>query len=266
MNNSIIKSILIISFLSSYFGFSQILTIDRENGQDSVFKALKASLQFNFISDKQQKNILDINNKTEVDFFTKYNQVLIFMAQSDFAFNGSNTLEKNGNLQMRFRDNDTRVIYPEIVSQYQWNGVLGLEFRSVNGLNIRINCLEKRTSDLYLSIGSFYEVERWNSKISSYTFSMNNPIVNRSFFRLNTVTKFAFKIAKGIDFSGISYIQFPMNANFLNPRWYFDSNLNFEINKNLSFLLQYEHNLDKYRALPIDSYYYSLSLGFQVKN
>jgi len=245
--------------------FSQILTIDRENGQDSFPKKIKASIQLNFSSDKQQKNIVDFNNKTEIDYFTKKNQVLILLAQSDFAFNGSNSLEKNGNFQLRFRDNDTRLIYPEIVTQYQWNGVLGLEYRSVNGINLRINCLEKRASDLYVSIGAFYENEKWNPAISSFDFSKQINTVYRSFFRLNTVAKFAFKIAHGIDLSGVSYLQFPLTSNFLKPRWYFDSNLNFEVNKYLNFLIQYEHNYDNFRALPIDNYYYSLRLGLQLK-
>ncbi len=263
------KNLTTITFLAfilftNYF-YSQILTIDRENGQDSIFKPVKASLQFNFSSDKQQKNIIDFNNKIELDFFDKKNHVLILLTQSDFAFNGANTLERNGTIQLRLRDNDTRIIYPELVSQYQWNGVLGLEYRSVNGVNIRINCLEKKVSDLYVSVGTFYENERWNPRISSFSFSKDVVTVNRSFFRLNTVAKFAFKIAKGIDFSGVSYLQFPLNSNFGKPRWFFDSNFNFEVNKHLGFLIQYEHNYDSYRALPIDNYYYNLSLGLQLK-
>lgn len=261
-----IKLILIvICFGLPKVSVSQVLNIDRENNQDSIQKKIKASIQVNFSSDKQQKNIIDFNNKSEIDYFTKKNQVVILLAQSDFAFNGANSLEKNGNIQIRFRDNDTRLIYPEIFTQFQWNGVLGLENRSVNGINIRINCLEKRSSDLYLSIGSFYEYEKWNPSISSFDFDTNISTVYRSFFRLNTVAKFAFKIANGIDFSGVSYLQFPLTSNFLKPRWYFDSNLNFEVNKYLNFLIQYEHNYDNFRALPIDNYYYSLSLGLLLK-
>ena len=193
--------------------------------------------------------------------------MLIVLAQTELAFNGKNSLEKNGNLQIRFRDNDTRIAYPEAYVQYQWNGILGMEQRKVAGLNLRINCLEKRESDLYLSIGAFYENELWNPLTSSMNFNIDNrAIINREMLRLNTVAKFAFKIAKGIDFSGVSYIQFPLNKNFNNPRWYFDSNINFEVNKHLSFLIQYDHNLDNFRPLPIDNYYYSLSLGLSIRN
>ena len=188
-----IKLILIvICFGLPNVSVSQVLNIDRENNQDSIQKKIKASIQVNFSSDKQQKNIIDFNNKSEIDYFTKKNQVVILLAQSDFAFNGANSLEKNGHIQIRFRDNDTRLIYPEIFTQFQWNGVLGLENRSVNGINIRINCLEKRSSDLYLSIGSFYEYEKWNPSISSFDFDTN---IYRYY---NSILKFnLYKIEQG---------------------------------------------------------------------
>ena len=80
---------------------------------DSIFKTIKASFQLNFSSDKQQKSIIDFNNKIELDLFDKKNHVLILLTQSDFAYNGANTLERNGMIQIRLRDNDTRIIYPE---------------------------------------------------------------------------------------------------------------------------------------------------------
>lgn len=245
---------------------AQILTIDQQNGQDSIQKKLKVSTTFHFSSDKQKNNLIDFFNKTEIDYFTKKHHVFIFLAQADFANNGSNSLEKNGNFQLRFRDNDTRIIAPEYYIQFQWNGILGMDHRTVQGMNIRINCLEKKHSDLYVSIGAFYENEKWNPLRSSMNFTQENlNIVNRSLVRLNSTAKFAFKIAKGIDFSGVSYLQFPLNSHFKSPRWYFDSNFNFEFNKHLNFVILYEHNLDYYRPLPIDNYYYSINLGLSLK-
>jgi hypothetical protein len=41
--------------------------------------------------------------------------------------------------------------------------------------------------------------------------------------------------------------------------------LYFEFSKHLNFLLRYDFNYDEYRPLPIDTYYYSLNFGVQVK-
>jgi hypothetical protein len=66
----------------------------------------------------------------------------------------------------------------------------------------------------------------------------------------------------------ITFLQFPLNdalAHITQPRWFLDLNLNFDINKHLSMVLHYDQNIDYYRPLPIDTYFYNLNLGFQLK-
>ncbi len=253
-------------FIGLFQTFGQILNVDRENNEDSIKKKVKGILAFNFSSDKQKSNLLEFQNKNELDFFLNKDHVIIVLSQVDYSFNGAKNLENNGFLMARFRDNDTRVIYPDLFYQYQWNGVLGMQNRNVAGMNIRINCMEKKKSDLYTSIGVFYEAERWNPFLSTFSyFNDSLQIVNRNMFRLNTMLKTAFKIGKSIDFSAVSYVQFPLNKRFNSPRWFFDSNLIFESSKHLSFVIHYDHNLDFFRPLPIDTYYYNLSMGIQVK-
>jgi hypothetical protein len=250
----------------SIWTHAQVLNVDRENGQDSTKKQFLASFTGSFSSDKQKNKFVEFSNSTELDYILKNHYFFVLLNQTDVAFNGKSTIENNGFIQLRFRDNDTRLIAPDVYTQFQWNGIWGLESRSLAGLNARINCLEKKKSDLYYSIGAFYEMERWNTELSSYAYKSDNiTLVYREMLRLNTVTKFAFKIGKKIDFAGISYIQFPLNNNFLKPRWVFDSNLYFEFSKNLNFLIHYDFNYDVYRALPIDQFYYSLNFGVQVK-
>ena len=245
---------------------AQVLNVDRENGQDSTKKRFLASFTGSFSSDKQKNKFVEFSNSTELDYILKNHYFFVLLNQTDIAFNGKSTIENNGFVQLRFRDNDTRLIAPDAYTQFQWNGIWGLESRSLAGLNARINCLEKKKSDLYFSIGAFYEMERWNTQLTSYAYNTDGVnFVYREMLRLNTVTKFAFKIGKKIDFAGISYIQFPLNNNFLKPRWVFDSNLYFEFSKNLNFLIHYDFNYDDYRPLPIDQFYYSLNFGVQVK-
>ena len=252
--------------LFAVYAHGQVLNIDRENGLDSIKKKFRCSMNFSFSSDKQRKNIIDFANTSEMDLFVKKDRVLLLLSQSEFVFNGPAVIENNGFFQLRFRDHDTRKIYPDLFAQYQWNGVQGMEHRALGGVNARIRWMEKKKSDLYTSLGLFYEAEKWNPFISAYSFFSDSlSIVNRNLFRFNTSAKFAFKIAKSIDLSGSTFVQFPLNSFYLQPRWFFDSNLNFEVNKVLTFIIHYDHNLDYYRPLPIDSYYYNLSIGMQLK-
>ena len=246
---------------------AQILNIDREGLTDTLPKKIKAYFEFNFSSDKQKKNLLNFKNSSEINFFLPKKYVCIFLANTDIALNGMTVNQNNGYFQLRIRDNDNRKVAPDAFIQYQWNGIQGLSDRSLGGINARFKFLEKHKSDLYIGLGMFYEVENWNPFTSSYAYNnlSNQQQVHREMFRFNTTTKFAIKITKNIDFSGISYLQFPINSNFSKPRWFFDSKLIFVASKNISFILRYDHNLDYYRALPISSYYYSLSTGIQLK-
>ena len=150
--------------------------------------------------------------------------------------------------------------------QYQWNGVQGMERRSLAGINARMRLLEKRKSDLYTGIGIFYESEKWNPFLNAYAFATDSlEIVNRNLLRLNLTAKFALKITKDIDFVGATFLQFPLNNYFTSPRWFFDSNLFLTVNKHLEFTIHYDHNLDSYRPLPIENYYYSVSTGINIK-
>lgn len=256
-----------VSLLLLYFSVnSQVLNIDREGSEDTIPKKIKAYFGFSFSSDKQKKNLLDFNNTSEINYFFSKNYVGLFLAKTDLALNGKTINENNGYFQFRIRDNDTRKVAPDVFIQYQWNGILGLNDRSLGGLNARFKFLENRKSDLYIGLGAFYEVENWNPFISAYAYSNSNvqSKVHREMFRLNMMAKFALKISKNIDFAGISYLQSPLNSNFSKPRWFFDSNLNFIVNKHISFNIHYDHNLDLYRALPIENYYYSLTTGIQI--
>lgn len=267
MISNLFHTILLLFFFK--IGAAQVLNIDRENGQDTIPRKFGASVGLDFASDKQQNDFVELSSSTEFDFFLKNNNLLILFGQVDMAFNGENVIENNGYFMARFRDKDTRRIYPDVFTQYQWNGVLGMQSRALGGVNARIKLFEREDIDGYSSVGLFYEDEIWNTELGSYAFDTldGNKRVDRKLFRLNTHAKLAFEISEKIDFAMSHYVQFPMNESFSNmdkPRWFMDSDIFFEVSKNISFNIHYDHTIDYYRALPIDLYYYNLNVGIQV--
>jgi hypothetical protein len=261
------KTFLVILFINAFLALnSQVLNIDREIGNDTTFKGIRASFNFNFANDKQKRNLLDFTNSSELDLFLKNNYLFIFLSKTELSLNGIQVLENNGFFQLRFRDNDSRKAAADVFTQYQWNGIQGMEHRAIFGSNLRLRWLEKKQSDLYTSIGVFYEYEKWNPFLGAYAFEKDSlSIIYRNLVRLNTSAKFAFKITKNIDFAGTTYVQFPLNTYFTSPRCFFDSNLFFTVNKYLGFVIHYDFNFDTYRPLPIDNYYYSFSTGVNLK-
>jgi hypothetical protein len=264
-------------FLSLYFlvislsnTIGQVLNIDRENGQDTSTKRNFFSVNFGFNLDKQKRNLLEFSSQLENDFFLKKKDLVwISLAHTDAAVNGSTILENNGYFQMRLRDNDKRLVYPDYFIQYQWNGVWGLQNRALAGCNARFRFWESRKDDLYAGIGLFYEYEKWNPAISGFGFSQDSlQIVYRNIPRFNLTAKTAVQLKEGIDLSASSFVQFPLNDrfnHFFNPRWFIDLNLFMSVTKHLSIQIHYDHNFDAYRPLPIDNWYYNFNVGFQLK-
>ena len=130
-----------------------------------------------------------------------------------------------------------------------------------------LNFGKKKQSDLYVSSGAFFEYESWSPSLSSFNFDSYIVNVIRKIVRWNNAMKMALKISDNIDFATNNYVQFPMNddfKHFLKPRWAMNASIFFKINKHINFSCNYEHNMDFYRALPIDYYYYSLNFRVQV--
>ncbi len=64
---------------------AQVLNIDRENGEDSLRKKIKASFTANFSNDKQRNNFIQFINTSELEWFFKNNYFLLLLNNSDFA-------------------------------------------------------------------------------------------------------------------------------------------------------------------------------------
>lgn len=267
MKNNLLSivTIFIVVFCSSNL-HSQVLNVDREGLDNEPKKSLMFISDFSFSSDKNKDDLFDIQSKTEITNFFKNNYLLIGMFNYDLTKNGSDVLQNEGYAQVRFRDNDTRVISNESYIQYQWNETLGMDFRKLLGSNIRIKVAEKSSYDIYTGTGIFYEMEEWNyGGVRDIDLELFPDHVHQNLFRLNHYWKGAYKINENIDISGVSYFQFPMNNDLLNLRWYLDVNTNVKMTKNSSFLIHYDYTFDNYRVVPIAKYFYSLNFGIRLK-
>ena len=135
---------------------AQVLSVDRENGQDSVQKKVAFTWTSGVALDKQKNNILEIESAEELDVFFKNNQVLILLGNTALQTNGSSILENNGYFMLRLLDNDKNRVSPDYYAQLQWNGILGMQNRTLAGVNARFKFWENKESDLYLASGAFF--------------------------------------------------------------------------------------------------------------
>jgi hypothetical protein len=259
------KKTLFLIFILPTVLYAQVLVIDREFSVDSLSKNYILSGTFSFNSDKQKNNMTEFNSNFEYDRIFSNNYVFISSIKNDLTSNGANFIQNEGSTQLLYRDNDKRKFSPEIFLQYQWNGAWGMENRFLQGVNLRERWLEKSGFDFITATGIFREVERWNwNGVSENLIPTDAAVIEKDLFRFNTYIKSGIQIAKNIDFSAITFLQFPLNEDFVKPRWFWDCNLNFYMSRNLNFQIHYDHMYDTNRVVPISNYYYSISTGIQI--
>ncbi|MFM1893638.1 MAG: hypothetical protein RIQ90_804 [Bacteroidota bacterium] len=245
---------------------AQILTVESELYRDTTSgKKIGATLSLAFSNSKQRKNLLDFSSRGEFDVYFKNRYALIFLGRTDATYNGKTVLQNNGYLQIRYRDQDSRKFSLEPSLQAQWNGIQGMEYRFLTSLNLRMRWLTRPKANLYTGLGTFYEMERWNPLLGGYAFAMgDSSIILRNMFRLNLTSKYTLQLGTFVTWTGMTYVQFPINQHFNTPRWVFDTQFLFKLNKHLSFTINYNHNLDFFRPLPIDPYFYATSSGIRI--
>ena len=245
--------------------YSQILNIDREIGSDTVNKKWEGVSGISVSTDKQKRNLIDINSNFELNYNTKSHRVLFGILRNDAVFNGKNTIQNEGMFHVRFRDKDYRKYSIEEYIQYQWNGAWGMDYRYLGGLNFRVRWIEKKNFDFYTGIGLFKEWEKWNwngVKENLLPTILDNKL--RSVYRLNNYVKLSAKLNKSIDFTTTSFLQFPLEGAFWKPRWYLEANFYVNTSKHTNFVFHWDHIVDDNKLVPIESFYYGFSTGLQI--
>ena len=243
----------------------QVLNIDRELVSDTLPKNHIFSATFGFSSDKQKNNVSFFKSNLEYDRMFKNKHVFISSFKSDLTSKAGNLIQNAGIIQVRYRDNDFRKFRPEIFLQYQWNEAWGMESRLLQGINLREKWIKKNGFDFITAVGIFREQETWSwVGVNESLVPLNAGLIKKDLFRFNTYVKSAFQISQNIDFSAISFVQFPLTNDFAKPRWLWDCNLYFNLSKHVNFQVHYDHIFDANTIVPISEYYYSVSTGLQI--
>jgi hypothetical protein len=270
MNISVIVrlTMLLIGFYSPNIISAQILNVDREV-TDSMNKRWYILLTGSFAKDKQKNNIQDMSLYTESVYKLKNGMALTYVGQIDATLSAKELIQNEGYFHIKWRDLDNRTNSIELFSQYQWNGAWGLQNRSLFGLNFRERILEKNGYDLYFGIGTFYQSEIWNyNGVSDLSKIPMNPvnIIDKQ-LRINSYIKGAIKITPKCDFVCQTYLQADAMKLMTNPkyRWYWSSELVYNINDNWMFGINYDHTINKKNPVPIDTYYYGYQANLSLK-
>ena len=246
--------------------YAQVINADRNVVSDSLHpKRPKGLLGISASADKQKKNLVDVSSSADFSFFLPAKHVAVLLMRNDLTTNGSDIIQNSGMFHLRFRDNDSRTIYPEAFFQFQWNGVLGMEGRTLMGGNARWKVIHENEHDLFIGLGLMSENESWNfNGVPQDRIPITKPeriTVHR--LRLNHYIKWAWKLSSKTDFVLFNFLQAPSSA-VLYPRLASNASVNFNPTSLLGFSIVFDSMYDTRPVVPIDKYYYSLKASINL--
>jgi hypothetical protein len=246
--------------------YAQVINADRNVVSDSLHPHRpKGLLGISASADKQKKNLVDVSTSADFSFFLPAKHVAVLLMRNDLTTNGSDIIQNSGMFHLRFRDNDSRIIYPEAFFQFQWNGVLGMEGRTLMGGNARWKVIHENEHDLFIGLGLMSENESWNfNGVPQDRIPTTKPArVTVHRLRLNHYIKWAWKLSSKTDFVLFNFLQAP-SSSVLHPRLASNASVNFNPTSLLGFSIVFDSMYDTRPVVPIDKYYYSLKASINL--
>jgi hypothetical protein len=262
----VIRLLLLFSFWPPILQ-AQVLNIDRENKDDSIFRRWDIAIGLSLSSDKQKSNLLESSSNVETILNLRSKYFVASVLKNELSYNGPTEIQNEGLVHFRFRDRDTRASSCEVYLQSLWNGQWGLAYRNSINAGYRKRLLERKGYDFYMSLGVLLESERWNW--NGVSPALLPPVIKDVFstqWRINHQTKFSYRASEWVDFSLISYLQPSVTPSKMIPRWVVDANTYIKAGEKINVVLHWDHILDKNVIVPIDKFFYGFSVGVQHSN
>ena len=260
-----------IRFLLFYFIFSlftlwqvpiyaQILNAERYSSTDTAIDkkvdfTFGASLSF----DKQTKNLADVNFNSELSrYLIKNKYILIGLFNADLTTNGHEIIQNAGFVHFRLRDNNQRKLFPEVFTQYQWNGNLGLLSRFLYGSNVRWLLVQNPESIFSVGYGLFEERENWSysKEVLKNGMLVKEDVISQfNRIKSNHYIKYVYNIDSKISFSNSVFYQARFQSYTLG-RITADTKFIVNAGKRLLLSLGFNFIYDFQPVAPIDHFYY----------
>jgi len=238
---------------------------DKTAGLDST-KKIQSQISLAIATDQQKKSLVDLFYAGDFTFIGKNNATTLY-TKIDRVSNGGQSIQDIGTFQLKHNKSLGKQFYWESFLQYQWDGGLGLESRSLAGMNLVHYFKNTLTEDFFLGGGVFLEKEDWNwSAVNDETLSQNTPI-HITHPKLNLTAKYSI-VNPTNNFEVIvrAFNQSGWYKNNFSNRTSVFTTLQFPISKRLTTSFNIDFLYDTAPIVPIEHFHYnyaqSLSFSF----
>ncbi|MCH2214815.1 MAG: DUF481 domain-containing protein [Flavobacteriales bacterium] len=257
---------LLIMFLPLSFNVSgQIMNIEKFRldslSRENPFR-LKLEMNFDFYNrsatEDEQARFTALGS--DLSFvYAPGEHFYMVLGEVRYVENNSEKILNNGNLHVRSTFNFRKGFSPELFAQAQYDNFRGLNTRLLAGGAVRWNSIINKDLRLTIGTGPMYEYERWTSPLDQDMVEIQLPK-----WSTNIIVRWSMN--DYIDFNTILYYQvgYDEMIKAARNRLTNSTNLNFRINKKLSFKIGTRLAYEDRPVVPITKFIYSVENGINI--
>lgn len=228
-------------------GRAQIVRIENDQSMSEAEK-LSGSLDLNFYSVRNNAQFFRLATGSEVKYTNKKSTILS-INELRLLFNRQNSLENRGFQHFRFQRSIDSTITLEMFSQFQFDQILKIRFRHLNGVGPRFQLFMQTKSKVFLGIHYMFEYEE----------EYETQIINRD-HRMSSHFVFSRKMKKSTLHS-VVYFQ-PNIGDFRDFRVSGSATYTVELNERLRFNIRGELIHDSRPVEGVNNLTYTFLNGF----
>src|SRR5690606_15658735 len=206
---------------------------------------------------------ISFNTELNVAYMSKLHNYLFINHISLIKVSEQNVISE-GYFHIRLNLFRKQFLSYEPFLQIQYDLGRGLEERELAGFTFRFDIRSNERIVLSFNTGAMYEHEYWVGEIRRYAIDNENKIAETKFIKSTSNFAMRYKIKTGISIFSLTYYQARFE-NFFSPRIISDTQLQFAINKYLSFTTQYVFTFDDNPIINNTQMIYSLNQGIAIK-
>ncbi len=189
LKSSFILLLFIVSLLGCIQVQAQILNTDQTPTLDSI-KKFQTKIAISISTDQQKKSLVDLFYSGDFTFIGHNNATTLY-TKIDRVTNGGQSIQDIGTFQLKNNRQLFKKMYLETFVQQQWDGGLGLESRTLLGVNLVHYFKNTSTEDIFLGAGIFEEKEKWNWSAVDDESLTHNPSITNNNPKLNITSKYS---------------------------------------------------------------------------
>lgn len=232
--------------------FSQIVSaqiVRIENTQSvSDTNRWSGSVDLNIYSVKKSSEFFKLAGGSDIKYH-KGNTTFLSINELRLIFAGKDDLENNGFQHFRYQQQLDTTITLEVFTQYQFDQVLKIKYRQLNGAGARMRLFKKSKSNVFLGLHYMFELEE----------EYETKITNRD-HRLSSHFAFSKKMKKSF-IHCVVYYQ-PKLTDFNDYRVSGSATYSIELKKQLRFNIRGELAHDSEPVLGVRNLTYTFLNGF----